>query len=48
MKAIAGTGFIVAFGNRNDRFHGWAVQVAQRITEPGGRNTCPVLWPAIR
>ena len=34
MKGIADTGFIVAFGNRNDRHHAWAVEVAQRITEP--------------
>ena len=25
MKAIADTGLIVAFGNRTDRFHPWAV-----------------------
>jgi len=34
MKAIADTGFIVAFGNRNDRHHAWAVDVAARLTEP--------------
>jgi predicted nucleic acid-binding protein len=34
MKAIADTGFIVAFGNRNDQHHAWAVGVARRITEP--------------
>ena len=34
MKGIADTGFIVAFGNRNDRHHTWAVEVAQRVTEP--------------
>ena len=34
MKGIADTGFIVAFGNRNDRHHAWAVEVAQRVTEP--------------
>ena len=34
MKAIADTGFIVAFGNRRDRYHGWAVEVARRLTEP--------------
>ena len=34
MKAIADTGFIVAFGNRNDRHHDWALDVAQRINTP--------------
>lgn len=34
MKAIADTGFIVAFGNRNDRYHSWAVATAQSLTEP--------------
>lgn len=34
MKGIADTGFIVAFGNRNDRHHAWAVEVARQITEP--------------
>ena len=34
MKAIADTGFLVAFGNRNDFHHAWAVEIAQRITEP--------------
>ena len=34
MKAIADTGFIVAFGNRNDRHHSWAVATAQSLTEP--------------
>jgi len=34
MKAIAGTGFLVAFGNRNDFHHAWALQIAGRITEP--------------
>ena len=33
MKGIADTGFIVAFGNRNDHHHGWAVEVAKGITE---------------
>ena len=45
MKAIADTGFIVAFGNRNDRYHVWALSVAQAITEPS--LTCePVLAEA--
>jgi predicted nucleic acid-binding protein len=34
MKAIADTGLIVAFGNRTDRFHLWAVEIARHITEP--------------
>ena len=34
MKAIADTGLIVAFGNRADRFHSWAVDIAKSITEP--------------
>jgi predicted nucleic acid-binding protein len=34
MKAIADTGFVVAFQNRNDRYHGWAVDLAGSVTEP--------------
>jgi len=34
MKAIADTGFIVAFGNRNDRHHDWALDVAQAVNTP--------------
>ena len=34
MKGIADTGFIVAFGNRNDHYHPWALEVAKGITEP--------------
>jgi len=34
MKAIADTGFLVAFANRNDRHHAWAVRIAQQVTEP--------------
>jgi predicted nucleic acid-binding protein len=34
MKAIADTGFLVAFGNRRDRYHEWAVEIAQRVAEP--------------
>jgi predicted nucleic acid-binding protein len=34
MKGIAGTGFIVAFANRSDRHHAWAVSLAEGITEP--------------
>ena len=34
MKAIADTGFLVAFARANDRHHDWAVGLASRITEP--------------
>ena len=34
MKAIADTGLLVAFANRDDRHHEWAVGVAARVTEP--------------
>jgi predicted nucleic acid-binding protein len=34
VKGIADTGFLVAFANRNDRHHDWAVGVASRVTEP--------------
>lgn len=34
MKGIADTGFLVAFANRNDRHHDWAVRVAEGLTEP--------------
>jgi predicted nucleic acid-binding protein len=34
VKGIADTGFLVAFANRNDRHHEWAVGVAARVTEP--------------
>jgi len=34
MKAIADTGFPVAFGNRKDSHHEWALQIAERVTEP--------------
>jgi len=34
VKGIADTGFLVAFANRNDRHHDWAVGVAERLTEP--------------
>jgi predicted nucleic acid-binding protein len=34
LKAIADTGFLVAFANRNDRHHSWAVSVAGQATEP--------------
>ena len=34
MKGIADTGFLVAFANRHDNHHDWAVDVAKQITEP--------------
>jgi len=34
VKGIADTGFLVAFANRNDRHHEWAVGVAERLAEP--------------
>ena len=34
MKGIADTGFLVAFANRNDRHHEWAVGVAETVAEP--------------
>jgi len=34
VKGIADTGFLVAFANRNDQYHAWALSVASRVTEP--------------
>ena len=34
MKAIADTGFLVAFGNRADQHHAWALEIAKRVAEP--------------
>jgi predicted nucleic acid-binding protein len=34
MKGIADTGFVVAFANRGDEFHEWAVDIAKSVTEP--------------
>jgi predicted nucleic acid-binding protein len=34
VKGIADTGFLVAFANRSDRHHEWAVSVAEHVTEP--------------
>jgi predicted nucleic acid-binding protein len=31
---IADTGFLVAFANRKDKFHDWALAIAEGITEP--------------
>ena len=34
MKAIADTGFLVAFANARDMHHNWALSVAEQVTEP--------------
>jgi predicted nucleic acid-binding protein len=34
VKGIADTGFLVAFANRNDHYHEWAVGIARGVTEP--------------
>lgn len=34
MKGIADTGFLVAFVNRSDRHHQWAVRLAERVHDP--------------
>jgi predicted nucleic acid-binding protein len=34
VKGIADTGFLVAFANRNDIYHSWAVSLAREVTEP--------------
>lgn len=34
MRGIADTGFLVAFANRRDAHHHWALEVAQRLAEP--------------
>ena len=34
MRAIADTGFLVAFANRRDRHFAWAYSLAERIHEP--------------
>lgn len=34
MKAIADTGVLVAFANRNDTYHAWAVPLIERIETP--------------
>jgi len=34
MKALADTGFLVAFGNRKDFHHEWALGIAEGVTEP--------------
>lgn len=34
MKAIADTGFLLAFANRSDHYHDWAVRLARQVSEP--------------
>ena len=34
MRAIADTGFLVAFANRADRHHAWALRVAEGVSDP--------------
>lgn len=34
MRAIADTGFLVAFANRRDAHHAWALSIAERVAEP--------------
>ena len=34
MKGIADTGFLVAFANRDDEHHRWAVGLAEQVDEP--------------
>ena len=34
MNGIADTGFIVGFANRTDTHHRWALEIADRISEP--------------
>jgi predicted nucleic acid-binding protein len=34
MKGIADTGFLVAFANRRDRYHEWAVTLARAVDAP--------------
>jgi predicted nucleic acid-binding protein len=34
VKGIADTGFLVAFANRHDQYHDWAVGIAEQVDEP--------------
>ncbi len=34
MRGIADTGFLIAFANARDQHHGWALDVAEDVTEP--------------
>jgi len=40
LKGVAGTGFLVAFANRGDRHHDWAVTIAGRAGKRG--LDCPI------
>jgi len=54
MNAIADTGFWMAFENRRDFNHQWALSIAERVTEPlltceevlaeTAFHLAPVLW----
>jgi predicted nucleic acid-binding protein len=34
VKAITDTGFLVAFANRRDKHHKWALEIAHQVSEP--------------
>jgi predicted nucleic acid-binding protein len=34
VNGIADTGFLVAFANRRDRYHEWAVEIAEQVSTP--------------
>jgi predicted nucleic acid-binding protein len=34
VNAIADTGFLVAFANRTDTYHQWAVSIAEQVADP--------------
>ena len=34
MRAIADTGFVVAFLNRSDKYHEWASEIGRRVSDP--------------
>jgi uncharacterized protein len=34
VKGLADTGLLVAFANRHDEHHDWAVSIAQQVTDP--------------
>jgi uncharacterized protein len=34
MRGIADTGLLVAFANRRDAHHGWALSIAEEVSEP--------------
>jgi predicted nucleic acid-binding protein len=34
MKAIADTGFVVAFLNRDDKYHDWASEIGRGVSDP--------------